>query len=41
MNKFYIEIKFNRDLKDDFIKLFMEYVVEKYIYSLMFLFLEV
>uniref|UniRef100_A0A286XAU8 CDK2 associated cullin domain 1 n=1 Tax=Cavia porcellus TaxID=10141 RepID=A0A286XAU8_CAVPO len=35
MNKFYIETKLNRDLKDDLIKLFTEHVAEKHIYSLM------
>lgn len=34
-NKFYIETKLNRDLKDDLIKLFTEHVAEKHIYSLM------
>lgn len=40
MNKFYIETKLNRDLKDDLIKLFTEHVAEKHIYSLMPLLLE-
>nr|XP_045014222.1 CDK2-associated and cullin domain-containing protein 1 isoform X2 [Jaculus jaculus] len=35
MNKFYIETKLNRDLKDDLIKLFTEHVADKHIYSLM------
>ncbi|XP_042674282.1 CDK2-associated and cullin domain-containing protein 1 isoform X2 [Centrocercus urophasianus] len=35
MNKFYIETKLNRDLKDDLIKLFTEHVAEKHIYNLM------
>ncbi|XP_045217552.1 CDK2-associated and cullin domain-containing protein 1 isoform X2 [Macaca fascicularis] len=39
-NKFYIETKLNRDLKDDLIKLFTEHVAEKHIYSLMPLLLE-
>lgn len=34
-NKFYIETKLNRDLKDDLIKLFTEHVAEKHIYNLM------
>uniref|UniRef100_A0A8D0G894 CDK2-associated and cullin domain-containing protein 1 n=1 Tax=Sphenodon punctatus TaxID=8508 RepID=A0A8D0G894_SPHPU len=40
MNKFYIETKLNRDLKDDLVKLFTEHVAEKHIYSLMPLLLE-
>ncbi|XP_056350829.1 CDK2-associated and cullin domain-containing protein 1 [Oenanthe melanoleuca] len=40
MNKFYIETKLNRDLKDDLIKLFTEHVAEKHIYNLMPLLLE-
>ncbi|XP_038613546.1 CDK2-associated and cullin domain-containing protein 1, partial [Tachyglossus aculeatus] len=40
MNKFYIETKLNRHLKDDLIKLFTEHVAEKHIYSLMPLLLE-
>ncbi|KAM5271433.1 CDK2-associated and cullin domain-containing protein 1 isoform 1-T1 [Ctenodactylus gundi] len=40
MNKFYIETKLNRDLKDDLIKLFTEHVAEKHIYSLMPLLVE-
>lgn len=40
MNKFYIETKLNRDLKDDLIKLFTEHVAEKHIYSLMPLLLD-
>ncbi|XP_033005431.1 CDK2-associated and cullin domain-containing protein 1 isoform X1 [Lacerta agilis] len=40
MNKFYIETKLNRDLKNDLIKLFTEHVAEKHIYSLMPLLLE-
>ncbi|MEE6486683.1 hypothetical protein FKM82_014670 [Ascaphus truei] len=39
-NKFYIETKLNRDLKDDLIKLFTDHVAEKHIYSLMPLLLE-
>ncbi|XP_023367454.1 CDK2-associated and cullin domain-containing protein 1 isoform X2 [Otolemur garnettii] len=39
-NKFYIETKLNRDLKDDLIKLFTEHVAEKHIYSLMPLLIE-
>ncbi|KAM9010729.1 CDK2-associated and cullin domain-containing protein 1 isoform 3-T3 [Ara ararauna] len=35
MNKFYIETKLNRDLRDDLIKLFTEHVAEKHIYNLM------
>ncbi|XP_064370357.1 CDK2-associated and cullin domain-containing protein 1 isoform X1 [Dromaius novaehollandiae] len=35
MNKFYIETKLNRDLKDDLIKLFTDHVAEKHIYNLM------
>ncbi|XP_053548649.1 CDK2-associated and cullin domain-containing protein 1 isoform X3 [Bombina bombina] len=35
MNKFYIETKLNRDLKDDLIKLFTDHVADKHIYSLM------
>ncbi|XP_042314648.1 CDK2-associated and cullin domain-containing protein 1 isoform X3 [Sceloporus undulatus] len=35
MNKFYIETKLNRDLRNDLIKLFTEHVAEKHIYSLM------
>ncbi|CAH6936778.1 Cacul1 [Phodopus roborovskii] len=34
-NKFYIETKLNRDLKDDLIKLFTEHVADKHIYNLM------
>ncbi|XP_042314650.1 CDK2-associated and cullin domain-containing protein 1 isoform X5 [Sceloporus undulatus] len=34
-NKFYIETKLNRDLRNDLIKLFTEHVAEKHIYSLM------
>ncbi|XP_054840159.1 CDK2-associated and cullin domain-containing protein 1 [Eublepharis macularius] len=40
MNKFYIETKLNRDLRNDLIKLFTEHVAEKHIYSLMPLLLE-
>uniref|UniRef100_A0A8B9FDZ8 CDK2 associated cullin domain 1 n=1 Tax=Amazona collaria TaxID=241587 RepID=A0A8B9FDZ8_9PSIT len=40
MNKFYIETKLNRDLRDDLIKLFTEHVAEKHIYNLMPLLLE-
>ncbi|XP_053548647.1 CDK2-associated and cullin domain-containing protein 1 isoform X1 [Bombina bombina] len=40
MNKFYIETKLNRDLKDDLIKLFTDHVADKHIYSLMPLLLE-
>ncbi|KAM4704018.1 CDK2-associated and cullin domain-containing protein 1 [Rhinophrynus dorsalis] len=40
MNKFYIETKLNRDLKDDLIQLFTDHVAEKHIYSLMPLLLE-
>ncbi|XP_078500032.1 CDK2-associated and cullin domain-containing protein 1 [Lissotriton helveticus] len=40
MNKFYIETKLNRDLKDDLIRLFTEQVAEKHIYSLMPLLLD-
>lgn len=40
MNKFYIETKLNRDLKDDLIKLFTEHVAEKHISTLMPLLLE-
>ncbi|CAH6936879.1 Cacul1 [Phodopus roborovskii] len=39
-NKFYIETKLNRDLKDDLIKLFTEHVADKHIYNLMPLLLE-
>ncbi|KAM4669006.1 CDK2-associated and cullin domain-containing protein 1 isoform 4-T4 [Amazona ochrocephala] len=39
-NKFYIETKLNRDLRDDLIKLFTEHVAEKHIYNLMPLLLE-
>ncbi|XP_042314649.1 CDK2-associated and cullin domain-containing protein 1 isoform X4 [Sceloporus undulatus] len=39
-NKFYIETKLNRDLRNDLIKLFTEHVAEKHIYSLMPLLLE-
>ncbi|XP_062071270.1 CDK2-associated and cullin domain-containing protein 1 isoform X3 [Lepus europaeus] len=39
-NKFYIETKLNRDLKDDLVKLFTEHVAEKHICSLMPLLLE-
>ncbi|XP_025922845.1 CDK2-associated and cullin domain-containing protein 1 isoform X2 [Apteryx mantelli] len=39
-NKFYIETKLNRDLKDDLIKLFTDHVAEKHIYNLMPLLLE-
>ncbi|XP_006012187.1 CDK2-associated and cullin domain-containing protein 1 isoform X2 [Latimeria chalumnae] len=35
MNKFYIETKLNRDLKDDLIKLFTEHVAEKHVPTLM------
>uniref|UniRef100_A0A670Z699 CDK2-associated and cullin domain-containing protein 1 n=1 Tax=Pseudonaja textilis TaxID=8673 RepID=A0A670Z699_PSETE len=35
MNKFYIETKLNRDLRNDLIKLFTEHVAEKHIFSLM------
>lgn len=35
MNKFYIETKLNRDLKDDLIQLFTRHVAEKHIYNLM------
>ncbi|XP_053306117.1 CDK2-associated and cullin domain-containing protein 1 isoform X2 [Spea bombifrons] len=40
MNKFYIETKLNRDLKDDLIRLFTDHVAEKHIYSLMPLLIE-
>ncbi|XP_030058491.1 CDK2-associated and cullin domain-containing protein 1 isoform X2 [Microcaecilia unicolor] len=40
MNKFYIETKLNRDLREDLINLFTEHVAEKHIYSLMPLLLE-
>ncbi|KAM3913505.1 CDK2-associated and cullin domain-containing protein 1 [Leptodactylus fuscus] len=40
MNKFYIETKLNRDLKDDLIQLFTDHVADKHIYSLMPLLLE-
>ncbi|XP_073408822.1 CDK2-associated and cullin domain-containing protein 1 [Dendrobates tinctorius] len=40
MNKFYIETKLNRDLRDELILLFTEHVAEKHIYSLMPLLLE-
>ncbi|XP_077206017.1 CDK2-associated and cullin domain-containing protein 1 isoform X1 [Paroedura picta] len=40
MNKFYIETKLNRDLRNDLIKLFTEHVAEKHIYSLMPLLVE-
>ncbi|KAM4635923.1 CDK2-associated and cullin domain-containing protein 1 [Discoglossus pictus] len=40
MNKFYIETKLNRDLRDDLIKLFTDHVAEKHIYSLMPLLIE-
>ncbi|XP_029466360.1 CDK2-associated and cullin domain-containing protein 1 isoform X2 [Rhinatrema bivittatum] len=40
MNKFYIETKLNRDLRQDLIKLFTDHVAEKHIYSLMPLLLE-
>ncbi|KAG8135565.1 hypothetical protein E2320_008573, partial [Naja naja] len=40
MNKFYIETKLNRDLRNDLVKLFTEHVAEKHIYSLMPLLLE-
>ncbi|XP_029466361.1 CDK2-associated and cullin domain-containing protein 1 isoform X3 [Rhinatrema bivittatum] len=39
-NKFYIETKLNRDLRQDLIKLFTDHVAEKHIYSLMPLLLE-
>nr|XP_015201995.1 PREDICTED: CDK2-associated and cullin domain-containing protein 1 isoform X1 [Lepisosteus oculatus] len=35
MNKFYIETKLNRDLKDDLIKLFTDHVAEKHVCTLM------
>lgn len=35
LNKFYIESKLNRDLKDDLMKLFAELVAEKHIHTLM------
>ncbi|XP_035387728.1 CDK2-associated and cullin domain-containing protein 1 isoform X1 [Electrophorus electricus] len=34
MNKFYIETKLNRDLKDDLMKLFSDYVAEKHVDTL-------
>ncbi|XP_076830202.1 CDK2-associated and cullin domain-containing protein 1 isoform X2 [Brachyhypopomus gauderio] len=34
MNKFYIETKLNRDLKDDLMKLFSDYVAEKHVNTL-------
>ncbi|MBN3295918.1 CACL1 protein, partial [Amia calva] len=40
MNKFYIETKLNRDLKDDLIKLFTDHVAEKHVCTLMPLLLE-
>lgn len=40
MNKFYIETKLNRDLKDDLIQLFTRHVAEKHIYNLMPLLIE-
>uniref|UniRef100_A0A8C5QAJ5 CDK2 associated cullin domain 1 n=1 Tax=Leptobrachium leishanense TaxID=445787 RepID=A0A8C5QAJ5_9ANUR len=40
MNKFYIETKLNRDLKDDLIQLFTDHVADKHIYSLMPLLIE-
>ncbi|XP_072335601.1 CDK2-associated and cullin domain-containing protein 1 [Scyliorhinus torazame] len=40
MNKFYIETKLNRDLKDDLIKLFTEQVAEKHVPTLMPLLIE-
>ncbi|KAM4033903.1 LOW QUALITY PROTEIN: CDK2-associated and cullin domain-containing protein 1 [Anomaloglossus baeobatrachus] len=40
MNKFYIETKLNRDLRDELVLLFTEHVAEKHIYSLMPLLLE-
>ncbi|KAE8589518.1 hypothetical protein XENTR_v10017596 [Xenopus tropicalis] len=40
MNKFYIETKLNRDLRDDLIQLFTDHVAEKHIYNLMPLLLE-
>ncbi|XP_006012186.1 CDK2-associated and cullin domain-containing protein 1 isoform X1 [Latimeria chalumnae] len=40
MNKFYIETKLNRDLKDDLIKLFTEHVAEKHVPTLMPLLIE-
>ncbi|KAM8923943.1 CDK2-associated and cullin domain-containing protein 1 [Pelodytes ibericus] len=40
MNKFYIETKLNRDLKDDLVQLFTDHVAEKHIYSLMPLLVE-
>ncbi|XP_067909094.1 CDK2-associated and cullin domain-containing protein 1 isoform X3 [Heterodontus francisci] len=39
-NKFYIETKLNRDLKDDLIKLFTEQVAEKHVPTLMPLLIE-
>ncbi|RXM36147.1 CDK2-associated and cullin domain-containing protein 1 [Acipenser ruthenus] len=35
MNKFYIETKLNRDLKEDLTKLFTDYVAEKHVCTLM------
>uniref|UniRef100_A0A1A8M3W6 CDK2-associated, cullin domain 1 n=1 Tax=Nothobranchius pienaari TaxID=704102 RepID=A0A1A8M3W6_9TELE len=35
LNKFYIESKLNRDLKEDLIKLFADHVAEKYLNTLM------
>lgn len=35
LNKFYIESKLNRDLKDDLMKLFADHVAEKHINTLM------
>ncbi|XP_072095734.1 CDK2-associated and cullin domain-containing protein 1 [Mobula birostris] len=40
MNKFYIETKLNRDLRDDLIKLFTEQVAEKHVPTLMPLLIE-
>lgn len=34
-NKFYIETKLNRDLKEDLTKLFTDYVAEKHVCTLM------
>ncbi|KAM9326876.1 CDK2-associated and cullin domain-containing protein 1 [Gastrophryne carolinensis] len=40
MNKFYIETKLNRDLKEDLLQLFTDHVAEKHIYNLMPLLIE-
>lgn len=40
MNKFYIETKLNRDLKEDLTKLFTDYVAEKHVCTLMPLLIE-